>query len=179
MLFGRSDAESLVPYQPFITAIQHRVAHRQRLNFPAELQPDVGRARPLHPRAADAARRSRAPVAEETESMRYRLFAAVTRLLAFVAREYPVVLILDDLQWADTSTVLLLSHMLQDPEPVKLLVVATMRETAEERSDELPDLLTRLRRQPTFERIAAERARRGRDRRRWCSPARATTSPTS
>jgi len=152
VLFGRSDAESLVPYQPFITAIQHRVAHRQRLNFPSELQPDVselGRFIPaLRPLAPEPA-----PVADETESQRYRLFAAVTRLLAFVAREQPVVLILDDVQWADASTVLLLSHMLQDPEPVKLLVVATMRETGEERSDELPDLLTRLRRQPAFERI--------------------------
>jgi len=82
--------------------------------------------------------------------------AGVLLLLGFVARERPVVLILDDLQWADASTVLLLSHMLQDPDPVKLLVVATMRETGEERSDELPELLTRLRRQPTFERLPLE-----------------------
>ena len=41
VLFGRSDAESLVPYQPFITAIQHRVAHRQTLYFPPELMPDL------------------------------------------------------------------------------------------------------------------------------------------
>src|SRR5690349_1740988 len=152
VLFGRSDAESLVPYQPFITAIQHRVAHRQTLYFPPELMPDLaelGRFIPALRRHAP----ERAPISDEPEVDRYRLFAAVTRLLAFVAREHPVVLILDDIQWADASTVLLLSHMLQDPDPVKLLVVATMRETGEERSDELPELLTRLRRQPTFERI--------------------------
>src|SRR5690349_2742265 len=152
VLFGRSDAESLVPYQPFITAIQHRVAHRQTLYFPPELLPDLAELGRFIP----ALRRHTpepTPIEDEPEVDRYRLFAAVTRLLAFVAREHPVVLILDDIQWADASTVLLLSHMLQDPDPVKLLVVATMRETGEERSDELPELLTRLRRQPTFERI--------------------------
>ena len=64
-----------------------------------------------------------------------------------------MVLILDDLQWADASTALLLAHMLQDPDPVKLLVVATMRDS-EELGDELLELLARLRRQPSMEQIA-------------------------
>lgn len=152
VLFGRSDAESLVPYQPFITAIQHRVAHRQTLYFPPELMPDLaelGRFIPALRRHAP----ERAPIEDEPEVDRYRLFAAVTRLLAFVAREHPVVLILDDVQWADASTVLLLAHMLQDPEPVQLLVVATMRDS-EELGDELLDLLARLRRTPSMEQVA-------------------------
>ena len=69
----------------------------------------------------------REPLAEEPETRRYRLFEGVTRLLAFVARERPVVLILDDLQWADTSTALLLGHLLQDAEPMRLLVLGTTR----------------------------------------------------
>ena len=152
VLFGRSDAESLVPYQPFITAIQHRVAHRQTLYFPPELMPDLAELGRFIP----ALRRhtpDEAPIQDEPEVDRYRLFAAVTRLLAFVAREHSVVLILDDLQWADASTTLLLAHMLQDPDPVKLLVVATMRDS-EELGDELLDLLARLRRQPSMEQIA-------------------------
>jgi tetratricopeptide (TPR) repeat protein len=94
-----------------------------------------------------------AAIEDEPEVDRYRLFAAVTRLLAFVAREHPVVLILDDIQWADASTVLLLAHMLGDPDPVKLLVVATMRDS-EELGGPLLDLLARLRRQPSMEQIA-------------------------
>ena len=31
VLYGRSDAESLVPYQPFIAALEHYVAHREHL----------------------------------------------------------------------------------------------------------------------------------------------------
>ena len=37
VLYGRSDAESLVPYQPFIAAIGHYVNHRARLDLPPEL----------------------------------------------------------------------------------------------------------------------------------------------
>ena len=70
----------------------------------------------------------REPLAEEPETRRYRLFEGVTRLLAFAARERPVVLILDDLHWADTSTTLLLGHLLQDAAPMRLLVLGTIRE---------------------------------------------------
>ena len=90
-----------------------------------------------------------------------------------------MVLILDDLQWADASTVLLLSHMLQDPEPVKLLVVATMRETAEERGDELPDLLARLRRQPSLRADRARAAWTPTRPRRWCRAREGRRSATS
>ena len=70
-------------------------------------------------------------------------------MLAFAARDRPVVLILDDLHWADTSTSLLLGHLLQDAAPMRLLVLGTTRpgESA------LGELVSRLRRQPMFERI--------------------------
>ena len=67
-------------------------------------------------------------------------------MLAFAARERPVVLLLDDLHWADPSTTLLLGHLLQDAAPMRLLVVGTARQFENE-------VLTRLRRQPSFERI--------------------------
>ena len=38
-----------------------------------------------------------------------------------------MVLILDDLHWADTSTTLLLGHLLQDAAPMRLLVLGTAR----------------------------------------------------
>ena len=65
-------------------------------------------------------------------------------------------LILDDLQWADTSTALLLGHMLQDIEATNLLVVGTIRESGGHRADELTELISRLYRDPGFERIALE-----------------------
>src|SRR3954454_2946152 len=82
VLYGRNAAESLVPYQPFVTAVQHYMAHRVSLELPPELAPELGeRALPVPP-----LRRPlpdlREPIAEDGEARRYRLFEAVTRILA-------------------------------------------------------------------------------------------------
>ena len=152
MLYGRCDLESLVPYQPFVTALQHFIAQRETLTLPRELEPELAELARFIP----ALRRTgeREPIAEDGETRRYRLFEAVTRLLAYAAREAPVVLVLDDLQWADTSTALLLAHLLGDGEPARQLVLGTIRDADGHRSGELTELLARLTREPRFERIA-------------------------
>ena len=61
-------------------------------------------------------------------------------------------LILDDIQWVDVSTSLLLGHVLQDTEPMRLLVLGTMR-ASETGPDELHELLVKLRRQTSFDRV--------------------------
>ena len=154
VLYGRNDAESLVPYQPFVTAVQHFMAHRDTLDFPPELAPELSELARLVPALRRHLPELREPAAEDGETRRYRLFEAVTRVLARVAADAPTVLILDDLHWADTSTALLLSHLLQDVEPTRLLVLGTIRASGEHRAEELTALLTRLYRDPGFERVA-------------------------
>jgi predicted ATPase len=153
VLYGRSDAESLVPYQPFVSAIQQLMAHRRTLELPAELEPELSELARFVP-----ALRRQAPVrdavGEEPEAGRYRLFEAVTRLLGFVARDRAVVLVLDDLQWADAATALLLRHVLQDAEPVNVLLLGTFREDGQACVDELADLLARMASDPAFERVS-------------------------
>src|SRR4051794_10930685 len=156
VLYGRSDAESLVPYQPFVTAVQHYMAHRDSLELPPELQPELSELARLVPALRRHLPELREPLAEDGQTRRYRLFEAVTRILARIAREAPTVLVLDDLQWADASTALLLGHMLQDVESMQLLVVATIRESGGHRAEEVTELLSRLYRDPGFERIALE-----------------------
>src|SRR6478609_8297737 len=156
VLYGRNAAESLVPYQPFVTAVQHYMAHRNSLELPPELAPELSELARLVPALRRHLPELREPIAEDGETRRYRLFEAVTRVLASVAAQSPTVLILDDLQWADTSTALLLGHMLQDIEATNLLVVGTIRESGGHRADELTELISRLYRDPGFERIALE-----------------------
>jgi hypothetical protein len=156
VLYGRNDAESLIPYQPFVTAVQHFMAHRDTLELPAELAPELSELARLVPALRRHLPERREPAAEDGETRRFRLFEAVTRVLARVAADAPTVLILDDLQWADTSTALLLGHLLQDVEPTRLLIVGTIRAAGEHRAQELTALLARLYRDPGFERITLE-----------------------
>ena len=156
VLYGRSNSESVVSYQPFIAAIQQYLAHRhddalaQRLDL--ELC-ELGRFIPgLGARGATLAN----PVAVAPEARRYRLFDAVTSLLAFISEQEPIVLILDDLHWADASTALLLRHVVQQLQDVRLLVLGTLRDVESCRSDDLVQLLARMRPQHSFKRISVE-----------------------
>ena len=121
VLYGRNDPESLVPYQPFIAALQHYFAHREELRLPAEITLELGELARFVPALRRHVSEHQASLADDAETRRYRLFEGVTRMLTFAARERPVVLLLDDLHWADPSTTLLLGHLLQDAAPMRLL----------------------------------------------------------
>jgi tetratricopeptide (TPR) repeat protein len=63
----------------------------------------------------------------DADVARLRLFDAVARLLERLARHTPAVVVLDDLQWADESTVALLRFVARPYRPVPLVVVGAYR----------------------------------------------------
>ena len=129
VLAGRSPEEALVPYQPFLEALRHyvlnvptsqlRVSAREYGAELARLIPELRRRAPDLP----------APVAAEPETERYRLFEAVVGLLDEMSARAPVLLVLDDLQWADRPTLLLLRHLARAPNPARLLILGAYRAT--------------------------------------------------
>jgi predicted ATPase len=60
---------------------------------------------------------------------RFRAFDAVTRFLRELAAPRGLVVVLDDVHWADRPSLLLLGHLVRDLEPGRLLVLATYRHT--------------------------------------------------
>ena len=69
------------------------------------------------------------PLRSDPETERYRLFDAVAVWLGAASAHEPVLLVLDDLQWAAKPTLLLLRHVVRAAEPTGLLVVGTYRDT--------------------------------------------------
>jgi DNA-binding CsgD family transcriptional regulator len=114
---------------------------------PAYVRPEVAR---LLPRLADGEAEA-AGAAEEWQ--RERLFAAVAELLGGVARRSAVVLLIEDLHWADGATLDLLTYLTRAAHAGAVTVVATCR------SDEVPldaavaDWLTHVRRDAGVEEI--------------------------
>jgi DNA-binding SARP family transcriptional activator len=124
VLAGRCDEETPFPYQPFVEALSHVAATLpiDDLNGSLGLDgPELARLLPvLHERMPTLLAQGPAPDGE-----RYRLYEAVARLLARLAQPRPLVLILEDVQWAQKSTLLLLRHIARYPAPLPLLVIAT------------------------------------------------------
>ena len=63
----------------------------------------------------------------DPQELRTRLFNAVRELLMRLADRHPVVIIVDDLQWADTDSLALIAEVLRPPEAPAVLVIATQR----------------------------------------------------
>lgn len=126
VLWGRSYEEALTPYQPFVQALQHHIRNAPPEELRRQLGTDAGvLARFLPELEKRLSTPPRAPAEDESE--RYRLFEAVSRLLNGVSAELPLLLVLDDLQWADQGTLLLLKHLARDPSPAPLLLLGTYR----------------------------------------------------
>ncbi len=64
----------------------------------------------------------------DNEEARFRLFDSVSSFLVAAARDRPMVIVLDDLHWADEPSLLLLKHLAGEVGSSGLLVVGTYRD---------------------------------------------------
>ena len=94
------------------------------------------------------------PSAGDPEAERFALFEAVTALLTGAGAAMPTSLVLDDMQWADPASILLLRHVLRAAGDGRLLVIATYRESEVPDGSPLARLILELRRDRVGERIS-------------------------
>jgi predicted ATPase len=93
------------------------------------------------------------PSGGDPEEARWRLFSAVSELLQHASQGQPLLLVLEDLHWADRGTLDLLLHLGRNLQGAKLLVVATYRDFEVDRTHPLSAVLAELRRGAPFGRI--------------------------
>lgn len=151
VLFGRCDEDLGVAFQPFVEALEELV---RSVSDPALLGRHAGELARLAPDIAQQVPGLAVPLQSDPETERYRLFDAVVAWLAALSARDPVLLVLDDLHWAEKPTLLLLRHLVRSPEPMGLLVVGTYRDTDLDRSHPLAEVLADLRREHGVERLA-------------------------
>ncbi|MFL5781413.1 MAG: AAA family ATPase [Thermoleophilaceae bacterium] len=148
VLAGRCYEETLVPYQPFVEALRHYVAGAPPAELTVQLAPRRRELAALVPDLADG--REPAPRASaDAEQERFRLLEAAASLILEAAAARPLILLLDDLHWADDATLLLLRHLarsFQSREGAELMVVVTFRDTELAARGELVAALAELRR---------------------------------
>ena len=135
-----------LPYQPLIDVLRHRL---EQEHAPDDLVSEVWLAElaRLLPELRD--RSPDLPVPSTDEALGHsRLFEAVARLLQGWAARRPLVLFLDDMQWADTATLDLLLYLAQSlaAQPAPILLLLNLRTGADPFSDPQPTWLLALKR---------------------------------
>ncbi|HMJ75721.1 MAG TPA: BTAD domain-containing putative transcriptional regulator [Iamia sp.] len=147
VLWGRCSAEALVPYQAFVEAFRtatDAVGLELSRAIVAE-RPALGRLLPdVLPDAADEARRADL----------YGLFEALGDLSTDLTAAHPMLLVLDDLQWADPAALGLLAHLLAFERGGRILVLATVRRPAGRPTEDLDRFLADQRRAGSLAEVA-------------------------
>ncbi|WP_344427415.1 AAA family ATPase [Pseudonocardia ailaonensis] len=142
VLVGRciDTADSALPYLPFTEVVSGLLGARPEL---AERFPGLVRLTTAAPE----------PERRERELGQLQVFEALLSALGAVAAERPVLLVLEDLHWADRSTRDLLVFLLSRLGAQRLLVLATYRSDDLHRRHPLRPVLAELVRLPAVERI--------------------------
>ena len=88
----------------------------------------------------------------EPDQARFRLFDAITGFLKRASEDSPILLVLDDLHWADRPSLLLLEFVAQQLDGSRIQIIGTYRDTEAPPESPLGESLARLARQTSFHR---------------------------
>jgi len=93
------------------------------------------------------------PPVLDPEQARFRLFDSITTFLKNAAQRQPLMLVLDDLHWADRSSLLLLEVLAREIGTSRLLLVCSYRDVEVSRRHPLSQTLGTLVREQIFHRV--------------------------
>jgi DNA-binding SARP family transcriptional activator/tetratricopeptide (TPR) repeat protein len=140
VLLGRSDEQGLVPFQPWIEALERLLDALPAADADHWLTAHDGALARLLP-----ARSPAQGSAGGGPRQRYLAFELVRALVDDVAARRPVLLVLDDVHWADADSLALLRHLARSASRTRLLAVLCARQTELEPAATL--MLAELRRE--------------------------------
>ncbi len=153
VLMGHYDEELTLSYQGFAEAIGHYVAHASAEVLQAHIDADGAELSVMVPGLAQRVHEIPTNRSADPDTMRYLVFSAVVGLLAKASTAAPIVLVLEDLQWADIQSIQLLRHLVRESETSRLLIIGTYRDDIDA-SHPLAQLLGALHREQRVSRMA-------------------------
>jgi len=141
------------PYWPWIQAIRTVIGGWDDTRLRALLGDEAAPIAGIVPEVRS--RLGGRPPAEagEADQARFQLFHAIAQLWQRIAAETALVLVLDNLHWADPTSLRLLSFLAADAGEHRLMLVGTYRQTALSRDHALGEVLADLTRCPAYQRL--------------------------
>ena len=158
VLAGRCDREGLAPFAPFMAIFQWlvRATPLPTLRRRVSDVDGLGELAQLVPELTARIRLATDSPAATLEGHRYRMFEACAQLLRATSRSGPVLVVIDDLQWADRGSLLLLRHLIRSTRETAVCIVLTYRDDERHRTPDASDVVEDIVREDSVTRIALD-----------------------
>ncbi len=151
---GCSDREDPVPFLPFVEILEAALASAADPRvFRAALGDEASELARLMPQLRRIFDDIPPPLEVPPEQSRRLLLGSFSRVIERASVNRPIVLVLEDLQWADEGTLSMLDHLAKAAPKMRLMVIGTFREADWNPVNSLGDTLGGLTRAHVLERI--------------------------
>jgi predicted ATPase/DNA-binding CsgD family transcriptional regulator len=155
VLWGRChEDQGAPPYWPWIQAIRTHVQYIDAAAMSDSMGSGAGVIAEVIPGVREKLPGVPRPMAtSEPESARFRLFDALATFLKAASALTPILIVLDDLHWADGPSLRFLEYIAHELTDTRLLIVGTYRSLKLSWTNSLQSTLGELTRERLFERV--------------------------
>ena len=155
VLTGRCyEGDGAPAYWPWVQVVRAYAHDRDPADLRSELGSGASVIAQVVPEVASIVEGLQPPPPLDAEQARFRLFDSIAAFLKNAAQRQPLLLVLDDLHWADEPSLLLLRYLAAEMAVARIVVVATYRDVELGRHHPLAATLAELARQPVTSRVA-------------------------
>lgn len=152
VLLGSSSPDLGRPYEAMVEVLDHLLRGTTPGSLSDVIPDSAGELLRLTPNVG-VHRPDLASPRQAAKEYRQELFVAYIDLIRAIATDRPVAIVLEDMHWSSPPTRLLMARMIESIHDQPLLVLATMRNTAPDRSVDLSHTIADLYRLPGVSRV--------------------------
>jgi len=142
------------PYWPWLQLIRSQLVTTDTEKLRQDMRPRAADIAQILPELSAILEGLDHPPVLRAEQPRFRLFFSITIFLKNVSRTQPLALVLDDLHWADESSLLLLEFLAREISSFPIMVMGTYRDNEVTGSHPLVQTLSSLVRENNFLRVS-------------------------
>jgi predicted ATPase len=154
VLWGRCHSDQgAPPYWPWVQVIRSYLLGYSHEQVRSQMGPGAADIAEVVPEVRERWPGLQSPPALEPQQARFRLFDSITRFFKQASQAQPLVVMLDNLHWADRSSLQLLEFLAQEMAESRLLLLGTNRDMELTRRHPLTQTLGELVREPLFQRV--------------------------
>ena len=147
------EGEGAPPYWPWIQSIRSYVRTATAARLESEMGSNAATIATLLPEVHEKLPGLMTPPELEPEQARFRLFDSIAAFLKSASATTPLVIVLEDLHWADRSSLMLCEFISREISDARVMLLGTYRNVEVDRNHPLSQTLGALIREPNFGRV--------------------------